>query len=105
MQLRGTDAAVPTGSLSSGTPDVQPNTMMRPFPRSVAAARWTALRIRAIVKSGRSIPGRSSVRLRKGVALGHAPAQIPQATHRLGSTTAWAANGIPSLLGPIAMAV
>src|SRR3972149_496520 len=105
IQLSGTDTAVPAGSPSSGTPVAQPNTMMRPLPSSLAAAPSTVLRNRAVVKSGRSIPGMSSVRRRKGVALGQVPAQIPQATQRPGSTTASAANGNPSLLGPIVIAL
>ena len=55
-------------------------------------------RIAAIVRSGRSMPGTRSESRRNGVEVGQEPAQMPQETHRSGSTTASPSNGRPSLL-------
>ena len=54
---------------------------------------------------GRSMPGTSSVARRNGIEVGHAPAQIPQLTHRPGLTTASRSNARPSVRGIMVIAL
>ena len=51
------------------------------------------------------MPGTSAEARRNGIEVGHAPAQIPQLTHRLGLTAASRANGRPSVRGTMVIAL
>lgn len=95
-------AAPPTAySASSPTLCAQAIATMRD---GVAAAASIAARTVAIGWFGRSIPGGRGRTRANGVAVGHAPTQMPQLVHRIGPTTASRSNAAPSLRGRIAIA-
>src|SRR4030066_1471705 len=82
----------------------QPKTMIRRSPLSLGTSFITAARKLDICKDGISMPLTYCSSPLNGLEEGHAPAQMPQLTHRSAPTTASSGKFKPSLRGLITTA-